>query len=922
MPAPGRPSRSLRALVRLFPRSFRERFGDDVLRTLSAAHRAARARGVWAVVTFWLRNVLDLGAGAVRERIGVVGHRDAVSRNVSWLRESSGLAATIADMRLAARALRRRPALTATVVCTLALGIGANAAVFALIDALLLRPLPIARPDEVFAVYEVLNERSPYASTAFPTYVDLRESSTSFVSLAAFASQSAGLRVSERTDRVTVGVVTGNYFRTLGLRPQLGRLLVESDEAAPGSTPFAVLSDAFWRGFFGAVPDVVGREVQLSGTAFTVVGVAPRGFRGTNLTTEPVMWVPITMVQSLDPGGLFSANVLDTRAFQWVSMVGRLAPGRSPAVAGAELNALFDRLVETRPDEYGAEGVARAIRVEQVNLAATLSSRAPLLRFIAVPLVAAVLTLAIACLNVATLMLVRASERTRELGVRAALGASRHHLVRQLLVESLVLASVGAVLGLLVARVTTALLAGFTLPGDIAIASLDLSANPRFLMFAAGVALLTAIAFGLLPAWRAAKTDALAVLRTGGGGAGIAGRRIRSALVTTQVALSLLLLISAGLFVRSLREGLRTDTGFEASGVAAAAFGLRHYGYDEGAARTFWRALLERVSATQGIEAAALATHVPLGAQRFGMPLVPERRGEAEPSSVPTAVNSVIGDYFGALRIPVVEGRVFALEDDESSPLVAVVNQAAARSLWPGEASAIGQRLRLIRFNSDVYTVIGVVANAKAHSVGDEDLPYVYISSLQTPRLFAHEWTNVIARDATDGRHALATIEAKLAGLDAAVPVFDKRLVAEQVDAVLMPQRFGSTLLGVFGVVALLVSAVGVYGVVAYSVTRRAFELGVRRALGARTVAVVAAVVRESGIAVLAGIVVGLGAATYATRFVAAFLFGIEPLDAAAFTGATLLLAAAAALAALFPARRATRIDPMVVLRSADERSA
>lgn len=335
------------------------------------------------------------------------------------------------NIALALRALFRTPFVTAVAILSLALGIGANAAVFGLIDALLLRPLPIERPDEVVAVYEALSS-SPHAPTAFPTYVDLRESSTSFDALAAFKNRSAGLRVGERTDRVTVGAVTGNYFRALGLRPQLGRLLVETDEAAPGSTPYAVLSDGFWRRFFGADPDVVGRDVHLSGTSFTVVGVAPRGFRGTTLSSEPAMWVPITMVQSIDPGGLFAADVLDTRAFQWASMVGRLAPGRSAAAAEAELNTLFGRLVEAGLEEHGAEGVTRSIRVASVNVGSTLASREPLMRFIALPLVVAVLTLAIACLNVATLMLARVSERSRELGVRAALGAGRRHLVRQI----------------------------------------------------------------------------------------------------------------------------------------------------------------------------------------------------------------------------------------------------------------------------------------------------------------------------------------------------------------------------------------------------------------------------------------------------------------------------------------------------------
>jgi predicted permease len=495
------------------------------------------------------------------------------------------------------------------------------------------------------------------------------------------------------------------------------------------------------------------------------------------------------------------------------------------------------------------------------------------------------------------------------------LGAGRWRIVRQLLIESSLLAGLGLVFGVLAARWFIGLLSVFALPGGIHIGSVDITISGRMLAASAGLAALTALGFGTAPAFRAANTPPAAALRTTR--THPAANHVRRGLITAQVALSLALLIGAALFVRSVRTGLRTELGFDATRVAALSFGLRQHGYDVGKSATFYRTLLDRVGETAGIEAVALATHVPLAPRSVAMPLSTTIEDQSDGSVAGTAiaVNAIIGDYFRALGIPLRAGRVPALTDDASAPKVAVVNEATARALWPSQ-TALGRQFQLVRGIGDPITVIGIVADAKSHSLLDEAVPYVYIPALQHPNLGVLDRVSVIARGQQSASQALTVLRREVEALDQTLPVFAVRRVRDQVETVLMPQRFGLVVLTLFGSLALLVSAVGVYGVVAYTVTQRRFEIGVRNALGARGAQITVSVVRDYAIAVSAGVLLGLVAALLTTRLLNRFLFGVSALDFRAFTGATAILCAVAALAAWLPARRAARMDPTTAIRA------
>jgi predicted permease len=914
-PARAAASRLFRLTLRLYPRSFRAEFTEEAVATFELARARAGRRGRRPLLAFWLREVSSALRGAAAE------HAEAWrERRLSRGSQSHGVGGNggwAQDARHALRGLARRPGFTAAVVVTLSLGIGANAAVFSVVDTVLLNPLPVRDAESLVTIYEALKNR-PFGNTSWPTYNELREGVRSLTDVAVSGQLPVGLRAGDLSDRVSAGVVSGTWFQVLGLLPQLGRLILPADEEGGGSAT-VVLSDALWHRHFGGDPAVVGRVIQLSGQPFTIVGVAPRGFRGVELAESHDLWIPVVLIRSVGGDGLFSTEVLTTRFLPFLRMVGRLAPGRTLEEATTELNARHAALREVNGREMDMPFADSPIHMLPLERAATAESRTDVLLFLAVPAAVALLTLAIACLNVAMLLLVRGGERAREFGIRAALGAGRSRLVRLVLTESVLLSLAGCALGVLVARATLALLRGFPLPGGIAMERLDLGVDLRVLAFGIAVALGTALLFGSIPAWAVARPDLVGRLRRNAA----SGRREtgagRFALLAAQVALSLVLLVGATLFLRSLDAALRVDPGFDARGVAAVSFSLRPHGYTVENGPLFFEDVLRRVQETPGIQAAAVGVHVPIDPPSLRMPVsnevIPPGPGSgAMAGSHFLPVNVVAGDYFTVLGIPLIEGRTFGPDDREGTPQVVVLNQEAANQLWPGE-DPIGRQLQLVRGIGAGRTVIGVVANIRAHSVQETVSPYVYVSALQNPQIQALSNTTLLARDGGDSRLAMAAVVNALRAADPALPLFRERRVADQIDGVLVPQRLGSTLLGLFGAVALLVAALGIYGVVAYAVSRRRFEIGIRLALGAHRSDVIATVTAFPLRAVSAGLIAGLALAAAASRLIRGFLYGIEPLDGVSFLVAAAAMAGVAVLAAMVPARRATLVDPLVVIR-------
>lgn len=878
---------------------------DEIAYHLECAERAYLARGLPAD---------EARHRALREFGGAAAWRDAAAS----VRSGALLEEIVRDVRLALRSFRHRPGLVTGVVLTLALGIGANVAIYGMMNAVLLRPVPVPDPDRVVVVFQAADGSRPFERTSYPEYQDLASRSTRLTGLAAVATYPAALQATEWSDQIRLALVSGSYFPVLGVRPSLGRLLGRADEAALGTTPYLVLSHGYWATRFGADPAAVGRTVRIGQQPFTIVGVAPRGFHGADLGAPPDAWAPMTMHMQLALGGMFGrAELLTNRVVPLAFLVGRLDADATAAEVEAELNTNLAaiRSAHSPPRINAREIVPNPISVLPVSSAATFRDRSNLVRFIAVMVGTVLLTLLLACVNVANLLGLRGRERSRELGVRLALGAGTGRVVRQLLTENLLLALLGGTAGLAVAWSTGRLLTQFTLPGGVRLDRVESALDAGVLAFAVLLSVVTALVFGLGPALASGRRDVATALRSGAdrvtrrGGAGV--------LIAVQVAISLTLLVGASLFVRSVRAGLDTDLGFDPGPLVGMDVEPRLLGYRLEQTTTLINQIVERAGALPGVVAAAAAQHVPLS-PLFTIPLGDgparprEGRAPAPPAGdkrrVEVGMVSVTPDFLRVMGIPLLAGRGVEATDRAGQPSVVVVNQAAADAFWPGE-SPIGRQLNL--FDSYTYTVVGVARDVKPTGMTDSATPMAYAAFEQEGAGRA----TIVMRSRDPARTLLAVRELAHE-LNARVPVMNVRHVSEQVDRVLMPQRFGATLLSAFGLLAFAISAVGLYSTVAYAASRRTAEIGVRLALGARRSSVIWLLFRDATIAVAVGFMIGAAAAVGAAGWLGQFLYGVRPLDPTAFLAAMVLLAVGAALAAVVPASRASRIDPARTLRT------
>jgi putative ABC transport system permease protein len=811
------------------------------------------------------------------------------------------------DLRYAARSLAKSPAFTAAAVLTLAIGIGANTALFSVVDALLLRALPYRASERLVRISGErpgldLNE----AGLSVPELDDLRARTDLVEEVTGVYPITANLTGGERPRRVETLLVGENYFTMLGTAPARGRLF-DSRDAGPGIAPVAVISDALWRTTFGGDPAVLGSTVRLDIDPYTIVGVLPPEFRhpGRTLATDVEVWVPTGFRASPfgppNRGETFLAGAL-----------ARLRPGLSPVAAQARLDALSASLREAHGDAYpAADRWTLRARPLRDDLVADVRSGILVLQG------AVGLVLLLACVNVAGLLLARASARRGEIAVRRALGAGRGRLVRQMLTESVLLAGLGAAAGLLVALWATGALADLLPAGTPQVHLVRV--DGRVLAFTLTVALASGVVFGLVPALRASSAAVGEDLREGArAGTGAGHARLRAALVSAQIALALVLLVGAGLLARSLVELLRVSPGFEPRNVLQARFWLPqpndppsgpYFARERQVA--FAREVLRRVEALPGVDGAAIANNAPVSETAWYPTVVP-RSGPRAGEAASARATAVTPGWFTQLGVPLVRGRMLADTDVVDAPPVVFVNETFARRSWPG-ADPVGQRLGFGSADSDgpVFEIAGVVGDVRAEGVDTEAPPQLYTAFFQYPSLAG----TVLVRSSGDPAALATAVEREIRAVDPDVPVYDVRTLEAALAEDVAPRRTSAALLGVFACAALLLAAVGVYGVASYVAQLRTREIGIRLALGATAGDVLRLTLRQGVLLTAAGLAAGVAASLALTGVLRALLFGVGARDLATFAVVTAVLAAAALAASWLPARRAARTDPLTVLR-------
>jgi predicted permease len=827
------------------------------------------------------------------------------------------------DVRFALRTLRRSPVFTIIAVLSLALGIGANTAIFSLLDQVLLRGLPVREPQRL-VVFHVA-EHFPGWSTAdnresvfsFPMYKDLRDRSRVFDGVMARAGAPVSVSDGGATERAGAEIVSGNYFQALAVMPLLGRNIVPEDDGAPGAHPVVMLSYGYWVRRFGASPAVLNRKITVNGNPLVVIGVGPPGFHGVIGGQTPDLFVPIAMQRQISP----TWDALEDCQIAWLSVFARLKPGVSVAQAQAGMQTVFRPMLE---ELLARTGRMRSRKAEEELLAMKLSLLEAvqgineMRRQFQKPLAALMgmvgLVLLIACANVAGLLIARAAGRRKEIAIRLALGAGRKGIMRQLLVESLVLGLAGGVAGLLVGRWTDLgllrLLAEGGPEGWLS-ASLDL----RVLGFSLLLSVVTGILFGLAPALQSMRAEVASALKDQSASvrSGAGGAQFRRALVVAQVALSLLLLVGAGLFARSVSNLMRVDPGFRSSNVLTFAIDPTSAGYPGARATALYRELQQRLEALPGVEAAGAANPGPLTHSGRGGNITVEGYQAKGDEEVGASQHAVSAGYFRALGVPVVAGREFADRDLAGSQKLAVVNEAFVKRYFR-DRNPLGRRLACMAGNKVVpdREIVGVVRDFKHGNLREQAVETVFFPYTQDER--PNPLTFYVRAERGESQLA-SDIRRMVREMDANLPVFAVRPLTVWVQESILTDRLIAILSSAFGALATLLAAVGLYGVIAYTVARRTAEIGVRMALGALPRGVLALVMREVGVLVLAGIAIGLPAALAASRLVESQLFGIKANDPMVFALATLGLCAVGLLAGLIPARRAAAIDPIRALR-------
>jgi predicted permease len=797
------------------------------------------------------------------------------------------------DFRLAFRRLRQSPGFAFAAILTLALGIGANTTTFSAINKLILRPLPAKQPRELVFLNTHMG-----SNLSYPTYHDFRDRTRSLSGLVAYRVAPVGMTYGGSNAHVWGYEVSGNYFEVLGVQAAIGRTLTPADDQKPGAHPVIVLSYGSWQRRFAADAAIAGKTVKINGLDYTILGVMPRGFFGTELILTPEFWVPMAMEAQIEPGNAW----LDDRYTWNLWTLGRLKAGVTSAQAEAELNTVAAQLIREHPEIDGLR-----IHLSPPGLMGT-TLRGAVVGFAAVLMGVAGLVLLIACTNLASLLLARAADRRKEIAIRLALGASKWRLTRQLLVESLMLSIAGAAAGLLVAVWFVDGLAAWRPPVDIPI-STEFLIDQRVLAFTIAAGLLTTLLFGLAPAIQSARTELLPALKNASFTGHLRRWHLREILVTSQIALSVVLLVATVLVLRSLQQALTINIGFNPQNAVAVAFDLGLAGYDEARGREFQRRVIEKVSSLAGIQSAGFTNSIPLSLDQSTTGVHRQDRPEPKASERQYAIFYMVNPgYFRTMQTHFVAGRDFNLHDRQGSQHVAIINQTFARRMFPNE-DALGKQL--VGWEGKLVEIVGIVEDGKYISLNEDPKLAIFWPILQR----YNSTTTVIARSSLPSEQVVRMVQQAVHDLDPSLPFYQAGSLDDHLRLPLFPARLAATLLGAFGGLAIVLAATGIYGVMAYAVSRRRREIGIRMAIGATRQQVMRLVLHRTAILLSIGASLGVIAALAVGGLISPILYGVSPKDPTAFFLAALLIAAVALIAAWLPARRAAGIEPSSALR-------
>jgi predicted permease len=830
------------------------------------------------------------------------------------------MGAILRDIRFGFRSLLKHPGFTAIAVITLALGVGANSTIFSVVNATLMRSLPVSHPENLVYVFS----GNPGSVFSYPDYAEMRDQNHVFDGLIAWGGITASLNSNDQTDLVSGAVVTGNYFQNLGVGAEKGRVFNPEDDQTPGAHPLAVISHGLWQRRFGGDQNIVGRQLLLNGHNFTIIGVTPPGFGGAQMGVVRDLYVPMMMQAVVRPprsgySGEMDPDLLRKRSNRWLYSVGKLKPGVSIEQAQADL-ALIAKQQE---NAYPETNRNRGVRVLAFSQSDDPEQRRQLGSVATLLMSTVGLVLLIACANIANLLLARGSARGKEIAIRLAIGASRWRIVRQLLTESVLLATLGGILALLIAWWATATLRALPPPAGALPLTPQFSIDLPVLLFTMGLALLAGIVFGLAPALRISRPAIVPALKDES--RTVTDRKayfnLRNLLVVTQIGLSVVLLIAAGLFLRSLRHAQAIDPGFDAEKIVTVPLNINLLRYTKPQGREFYRQAVERVESIPGVESASVARIVALGGGASVRSLAIEGRsgsdnqfrsegaGPAGGDANSVSSNVVGPKYFQTMGIGLLRGRDFNLQDTEDKPGVVIVNESFVQRHFPGEET-IGRRISFNGAAGPWREIVGLVHDSKYLSLGEPLTPVVYLPLQQN-----HETGMTLHVRAANPSSIVGAVRSEVQSLEKNLPISNPTPMNEWIINSLYAARMGAILLGVFASLALVLAAIGLYGVMSFSVSQRTRELGIRMALGAQTSDVFKLVLRQGMGLVICGVAFGLGAAMIVTRLLTSFLYGVSTTDRITFAIIPIVLALVAGIACYIPARRATKVDPLVALR-------
>ncbi len=802
--------------------------------------------------------------------------------------------------------LSKNPAFTAVAICSLAIGIGANSAIFSFADALLLRPLPVMKPSGVVTVRSGVGASDADSAISYPDYVDFRDKNRTFDGLIAYQYEQFGYAANRSVvPEMQYGAfVSGNFFDVLGVDPKLGRGFRAEEDGTPGRNPVAVVSHAFWLAHLAGTASAIGSKIRLNGIDFTVVGVAPAAFTGMDQFLRPALFVPLAMSPALS-----GTDNLHKREARWLVVKGRLEAGTTKAQAAADLGAIAQVLRKT----YSSEPRDQKIRVA-TELAMRMEQSPPDTGLVEMLALLALCVLLVACANVAGLLLSRSTVRGREIAVRLAVGAARWQLIRQLFLENLVLAVCGGALGIAIALAGMRLFASIPIPSDIPI-SFGISLDSRVLLFTLIVAIGSTFLFGLMPAWRSSRSDVVSALRArdtdGARKSRLWGRNV---LVSSQLAISAALLIVSTVIFLGFRSELARGPGFQTDHLFLMSFDSQMAHYNTAQNRDFYKQLLDRTRSTAGVRSAVLASFIPFSFNGDGKNVVPEGHAVARGEQAPSILYSAVSDgYFQTMRIPILRGRGFLSSDKPDSPRIAVVNEHLANRFWPHQ-DAIGKRFHLQDAKGPLVQVVGIARDAKYFWISESPTAFLYLPFSQNEQ----SAMTLIAESPSRDASTLAPILRRIVhGIDPNVAAFDAHTMRDMFTerAIQTPNIIVEAVAGM-GLMALALAVIGLYGLISYSVSRRTREIGIRMAIGADQRGVLQMILRQGFILAISGTLVGLALGAAASRLVrSTFILSVGPMNPALFLAVVVPLLGVALLAAYAPARRASRIDPNRALR-------